>query len=94
MQLFDSLFMSSALPRPANNDCIILFVIGGITSAEVKQIRETMAKYKATQQVSYKFSYFNSVTYIIFIQGTGWNHIITDTHGQCKKILHQTIMIN
>jgi len=54
MELFDSLFMSSALPRPANNDCIILFIIGGITSAEVKQIRETMAKYKATQQVSYE----------------------------------------
>jgi len=44
--------MSSALPRPANNDCIILFLIGGITSGEVKQIRETIAKYKATQQVS------------------------------------------
>jgi len=40
-----SLFMSSALPRPASNDCIILFVIGGITSAEVRQIREMVAKH-------------------------------------------------
>lgn len=45
-----SLFMSSALPRPASNDCIILFVIGGITSAEVRQIRETVAKHNITNK--------------------------------------------
>ena len=48
----NSLFMSSALPRPANNDCIIIFVIGGITSAEVRQVRETVAKHNvANKQV-------------------------------------------
>ena len=43
--------MSSALPRPASNDCIILFVIGGITSAEVRQVRETVAKHSVNKQV-------------------------------------------
>ena len=42
--------MSSALPRPASNDCIILFVIGGVTSAEVRQIRDTVAKHNATSK--------------------------------------------
>lgn len=45
-----SLFMSSALPRPASNDCIILFVIGGITSAEVRQIREIVAKHNVNNK--------------------------------------------
>ena len=42
--------MSSALPRPASNDCIMLFFIGGITSAEVRQIRETVAKHNVTNK--------------------------------------------
>ena len=50
MYVIYSLFMSSALPRPATNDCILLFVIGGITSAEVRQIRETVTKHNATNK--------------------------------------------
>ena len=47
----NSLFMSSARPRPASNDYILLFVIGGITSAEVRQIRETVTKHNTTNKL-------------------------------------------
>lgn len=46
-----SLFMNVAKPRPSDNPLIIIFVIGGITSTEVKQIKETLAAVRADSRV-------------------------------------------
>ncbi|XP_067140631.1 sec1 family domain-containing protein 2-like [Centruroides vittatus] len=38
-----SMFMNIAKPKPTDNPCIIVFVLGGITATEVHQIREIVA---------------------------------------------------
>lgn len=45
------LFMNVAKPRPSDNPLIIIFVIGGITTTEVKQIKETLAAVRADSRV-------------------------------------------
>lgn len=45
------LFRAVAKPRPSDHPLLILFVVGGITSTEVKQIRDTVHSYKPDTQV-------------------------------------------
>ena len=46
-----SLFMSSARPRPSNHPLLVLFVVGGVTCAEVRQIWDIVASHKSNVQV-------------------------------------------
>lgn len=45
------LFVSSARPRPSNHPLLLIFVVGGVTCAEVRQIREMLASHKTDVQV-------------------------------------------
>ncbi|XP_041370834.1 sec1 family domain-containing protein 2-like [Gigantopelta aegis] len=45
------LFMSVSKPRPSDHPLLILYVVGGITSTEVKQIRDVINKTKPSTQV-------------------------------------------
>lgn len=43
--------MSSARPRPSNHPLLVLFVVGGVTCAEVRQIWDIVASHKSNVQV-------------------------------------------
>jgi len=45
--------MSSARPRPNHHPLLILFVVGGVTCAEVRQIQDIAASHKTNVRVSY-----------------------------------------
>lgn len=45
------LFRTVAKPRPSDHPLVILFIVGGVTSTEVKQIRDTVNSYKPDTQV-------------------------------------------
>ena len=45
------LFMNVSKPRPNDHPLLILFVVGGVTSSEVKLIKDTAAKYETKTQV-------------------------------------------
>lgn len=45
------LFRTVAKPRPSDHSLMILFVVGGVTSTEVKQIRDAVNSYKLDTQV-------------------------------------------
>ncbi|KAH9488309.1 Sec1 domain-containing protein 2 [Bulinus truncatus] len=45
-------FKSSSKPRPGDTPLLILFVIGGLTASEVKQIRDVLDKVKPQFEVS------------------------------------------
>ena len=46
------LFRSVAKPRPCDHPLMMLFIVGGITTSEVKQIRDTVNLYKPDTQVN------------------------------------------
>lgn len=43
--------MSSARPRPSHHPLLILFVVGGVTCAEVRQIQDIVASHKTNVRV-------------------------------------------
>lgn len=45
------LFRTVAKPRPSDHPLMILFIVGGVTSTEVKQIRDAVNSYKPDTQV-------------------------------------------
>ena len=47
------LFMNVSKPRPNDHPLLILFVVGGVTSSEVKLIKDTVAQYDSKTQVVY-----------------------------------------
>lgn len=49
---FCSLFMSSARPRPSNHPLLLLFVVGGVSCADVRHIRDVVTSNKPDMQVS------------------------------------------
>ena len=51
VSLVCSLFMSSARPRPSHHPLLILFVVGGVTCAEVRQIQDIAASHKTNVRV-------------------------------------------
>ena len=51
------LFRSVAKPRPCDHPMMMLFIVGGITTSEVKQIRDTVNLYKPDTQVNLNFLY-------------------------------------
>jgi hypothetical protein len=53
--LFDSRlgFGFSSKPKPTDNELVILFIIGGITCAEIREIKELFEKSKDKIQVFY-----------------------------------------
>eukprot|EP00731_Ephydatia_muelleri_P024838 Em0016g1109a len=46
-----SLFMSSARPRPSNHPLLLLFVVGGVSCADVRHIRDVVTSNKPDMQV-------------------------------------------
>lgn len=44
--------MNVRKPRPSDHPLLVIFVVGGVTSTEVKQIRDVVASHKSTTQVS------------------------------------------
>ncbi|XP_064650152.1 sec1 family domain-containing protein 2-like [Lineus longissimus] len=44
-------FMSVSKPRPNDHPLLIVFIVGGVTSNEVKQIQETLAKYQSNTKI-------------------------------------------
>lgn len=46
-----SLFMSSARPRPSNHPLLLLFVVGGVSCADVRHIRDIVTANKNDMQV-------------------------------------------
>lgn len=46
------LFRGVGKPRPSDNPVLILFVIGGISCTEVKQIRDLVSQLKPNIQVN------------------------------------------
>lgn len=49
---FYRLFRSVGKPRPSDHPLLILFVIGGITSTEVRQVRDVVSAAKGSLQVT------------------------------------------
>ena len=47
----DRLFMNVSKPRPNDHPVLIVFVIGGTTSTEMRQIREAVSASKSNVQV-------------------------------------------
>ena len=43
--------MSVSKPRPSDFPILVLFVVGGITCSEVRQIREALATHRTNTQV-------------------------------------------
>ncbi|XP_076316340.1 sec1 family domain-containing protein 2-like [Tachypleus tridentatus] len=46
-----SLFMNVSKHQPRDHPVLIVFVVGGVTAAEVRQIREIVAKYRPSTEV-------------------------------------------
>jgi len=46
-----SMFMNKAKPHPCDNSAIVIFVIGGVTSSEVRLIKETISARKPAMTV-------------------------------------------
>lgn len=46
-----SLFKAMTKPRPSDNPVLIIFVLGGITSQEVRLVKETVSASKSPVQV-------------------------------------------
>ena len=44
-------FVNVSKPRPNDHPLLIIFILGGVTSSEVKTIKETVAVYSANTQV-------------------------------------------
>ncbi|XP_064616933.1 sec1 family domain-containing protein 2-like [Liolophura sinensis] len=44
-------FMNVRKPRPSDHPLLVIFVVGGVTSTEVKQIRDVVSSHKSTTQV-------------------------------------------
>ena len=44
--------MNVSKPRPSDHPILIIFVIGGVTASEVRQIKETVSAAKSNIQVS------------------------------------------
>jgi len=45
------LFRAASKPRPGDQPLLIIFVIGGVSSTEVRQIRDVVASAKTNIQV-------------------------------------------
>ena len=45
------LFRAVSKPRPGDQPLLIIFVIGGVTSTEVRQVRDVVAAAKTNMQV-------------------------------------------
>src|SRR6218665_3954680 len=54
--LLSRLFRTVSKPRPSDHPLVILFVIGGITCTEVRQIRDVVSAAKSNVQVSITYS--------------------------------------
>ncbi|XP_078456980.1 sec1 family domain-containing protein 2 [Lampetra planeri] len=46
-----SMFMKVSRPRPADHPLVVIFVVGGVTPAEIKLVRDSVTAMKVTQQV-------------------------------------------
>jgi len=46
------LFRTVAKPRPCDNQLLIIYVVGGITTTEAKQIKDAVSSYHTNVQVS------------------------------------------
>jgi len=46
------LFRAASKPRPGDQPLLIVFVIGGVSSTEVRQIRDVVASAKTNIQVN------------------------------------------
>lgn len=46
------LFRAASKPRPGDQSLLIIFVIGGVASTEVRQIRDVVASAKTNIQVN------------------------------------------
>ena len=73
--------MGSALPRPHQHPTLLLFVVGGITCYEVRQIREKVAACKTGVEVRIAQTISPSISSSnlpIFSIGYYWQHKVDD----------------
>ena len=59
--------MSSARPRPQNYPTILLFVVGGVTCNEVRQVREVLTARKTEAQVRGELCGYTAVMFCVLI---------------------------
>lgn len=72
--------MSSARPRPQNYPTVMLFVVGGVTCNEVRQVREVLTARKIEAQVSGELSEYIRNNIRFACAGFNWLYETIDSN--------------